>query len=245
MRRSQKGFSLLELLIVVGIGSVLFTAILSAFASTEKNYRFAQGIARIQENGRIAMQWLTRDVRMAGYIDCQRMHDVNPSLIRMAGWHAGKTSSTYKLLPATILQQAVKNSDILLLQAAAMDDVPNFTLPNSLPFADCQPADSTHAIVYYVRKTNRLDPTNNPIYALYRRDLNGSAHTPTELVEGVDNMQILFGIKNSTTQAFNYFSADQVPDWNAVSIIQITLLLDSMIPNLRREWKTSIALREP
>lgn len=41
--------------------------------------------------------------------------------------------------------------------------------------------------LYYVGKTNRLNATKQPVYALYRTDLNG---TTTELVEGVEQIKV-------------------------------------------------------
>lgn len=110
----------------------------------------------------------------------------------------------------------------------------------------------------------RYNPNNQP--ALYRLDNNKDmiGNNPVELVEGVENMQILYGFDADNDASVNqYQEADQVADWSQIVSVRIDLTLRSIEDNLtsdprtysfdgspevtdRRLWKkfvTTIALR--
>ncbi len=63
--RRQHGVSLIELLIAVLIGMLLLVGIVSLFSTTSDVSRMENGLARLQENGRFAIERITRDLRMA------------------------------------------------------------------------------------------------------------------------------------------------------------------------------------
>lgn len=69
-KSSQRGFSLVELLVSVVIGLLLVVGVLQAFLSSKETYTMQSGLAKLQENGRFAMAFLTRDLRQAGYSGC-------------------------------------------------------------------------------------------------------------------------------------------------------------------------------
>ncbi len=64
------GLSLIELMIALLISSILLIGVIQVFAASRTAYQLSQGIARNQENGRFAMDFLTRDIRMAGHAGC-------------------------------------------------------------------------------------------------------------------------------------------------------------------------------
>ncbi|MDG2524562.1 PilW family protein [Stenotrophomonas sp. HITSZ_GD] len=69
-RRRQAGLSLIELMIAMVIGLVLILGLIQVFAASRQAYQLSQGIARNQENGRFAIDFLSRDLRMAGHTGC-------------------------------------------------------------------------------------------------------------------------------------------------------------------------------
>jgi type IV pilus assembly protein PilW len=88
--------------------------------------------------------------------------------------------------------------------------------------------------LYYIGK--RGNTSNNPP-ALFRRRLSttGVAGNPEELVEGVENMQILYGENtnnDSNNSADRYVPADQVSNWDNVVSVRISLLVQSIEDNL-------------
>jgi type IV pilus assembly protein PilW len=65
---SQRGFSLIELLISSTLGLILFAAIISIYLTTKQTYNIQDSLARMQENARLALRLITHDARMAGYL---------------------------------------------------------------------------------------------------------------------------------------------------------------------------------
>lgn len=71
MRRARNaGLSLLEIMIALVIGSLLVLGLVQVFAASRTAYQMAEGMSRVQENARFAMDYLQRDVRMAGHFGC-------------------------------------------------------------------------------------------------------------------------------------------------------------------------------
>jgi type IV pilus assembly protein PilW len=64
--------------------------------------------------------------------------------------------------------------------------------------------------------------------ALFRVTLTpGESNAPVELVNGVENMQILYGIANSQARAEKYVDATEVGNWEDVVSVRIALLMSS------------------
>lgn len=81
----MRGLSLIELMIALVIGTVLMIGIIQVFSSSRAAYQLSEGVARVQENGRFAMDYLQRDIRMAGHFGCvndQAMMRENPPTLR-------------------------------------------------------------------------------------------------------------------------------------------------------------------
>ena len=70
--RSQRGFSVIELMIAMVIGLILTAGVLQVFTSSRATYRFNEQLARLQENERIAADMIQNDVRQAGYQGCAK-----------------------------------------------------------------------------------------------------------------------------------------------------------------------------
>jgi type IV pilus assembly protein PilW len=71
-RRSSKqdGFSIVELMVAITIGLIILTAVSTVFVSSKTSYNTQDNLARLQENARFAMQFILRDLRLAGYYGC-------------------------------------------------------------------------------------------------------------------------------------------------------------------------------
>jgi len=66
----QQGLSLIELMIAIVISSLLMAGTIQIFVNNKQTYRVQEALSRLQENGRFAMQFLTRDIRMADFWGC-------------------------------------------------------------------------------------------------------------------------------------------------------------------------------
>ncbi len=66
--RNSRGFTLLELLITAALMGIVITAITSLFLEMQRNSRVQEELVEVQQNLRVAMDQLTRDITMAGYL---------------------------------------------------------------------------------------------------------------------------------------------------------------------------------
>ncbi len=68
-RRTQ-GLGLVEIMVALAISGLLLLGLVQLFSGTRVAYQTTEGLARVQENGRFAMDFLQRDLRMAGHMGC-------------------------------------------------------------------------------------------------------------------------------------------------------------------------------
>ncbi len=64
------GLSLIEMMVALAIGSLLILGLVQVFAASRAASITAEGMSRVQENGRFAIDFLQRDIRMAGHFGC-------------------------------------------------------------------------------------------------------------------------------------------------------------------------------
>ncbi|MEP6635052.1 MAG: pilus assembly protein PilW, partial [Luteimonas sp.] len=57
-------------MIALTIGSLLILGLVEVFSASRIAYQMSEGLARVQENGRFAVDYLQRDLRMAGHMGC-------------------------------------------------------------------------------------------------------------------------------------------------------------------------------
>lgn len=69
-RRYTAGLSLIEMMVAMVVGLVLMLGVVQVFLASRVASRLAEGNARAQENGRFALEFLQRDIRMAGHFGC-------------------------------------------------------------------------------------------------------------------------------------------------------------------------------
>lgn len=98
------------------------------------------------------------------------------------------------------------------------------------------------AATYYIRENPRGKR------ALYRRELDADKTTATEIVEGVEDMQIFYGEDAADDKADEvtvyHDEAEKVGDWNRVLSLRIELkMFDPADAQLTKTFRHTIALR--
>ena len=77
-RNTEHGFSLIELISALGISGIILGAITATLISQSRSYDAQEQINGMQQAARVAMDMITREVRMAGY---------NPTGAIFVGFH--------------------------------------------------------------------------------------------------------------------------------------------------------------
>lgn len=99
------GLSLIELLIAMVLGLTLVTGVIQIYVGSTTTERDQDARLRMQENGRFAMNFLSNEIRMAGYLGClgsmegsgaNNTLDGAPATLQpgtgVQGWEAGGTA---------------------------------------------------------------------------------------------------------------------------------------------------------
>ena len=64
----QTGMTLIEIMIALLIGAFFLGGVIQIFIGSKQTYRMQEGLSRLQENGRFALDFLSKDIRMAGFM---------------------------------------------------------------------------------------------------------------------------------------------------------------------------------
>jgi type IV pilus assembly protein PilW len=96
-RRRQSGLSLIELMVALALGVVLILGLTQVFGSVRASFGAAEGLSRVQENSRFALEFLKRDVRMASHLGCRNEYQLVDVANRRGYYNHLSTSSANTL----------------------------------------------------------------------------------------------------------------------------------------------------
>ncbi|GAB4361723.1 MAG: PilW family protein [Gammaproteobacteria bacterium] len=286
-RNSQRGFSLVELMVAIVISLFLVAGVVQVYISNKSTYRFGEALSRLQENGRFALDYMATEIRQADFWGCADLTAVQNNLNPSAGWTsfltAGGVAGTdnptgtpdvltirgaldrglrlRKVMPDTAaaafvpLLSGLSQGDIVLLSDCLDGDI--FQITNISPGTGgdsdkaalvhnagsvVSPGNSTHTLSkaygldagVYLMSARTFSVANNPAGepALF---VTGNGGAPQELVDGVEDMQILYGEDTDVPGdgvPNRYVPAGAVADMNAVTAIRVSLLLRSPEDNV-------------
>jgi type IV pilus assembly protein PilW len=86
LAHSQTGLSIVEALVTMVILMITLGGVYQIFQSNSLTYRMQEGLARVQENGRFAMDFLVNDIRMAGHRGCSSFGPLTNTLNDAEEW---------------------------------------------------------------------------------------------------------------------------------------------------------------
>lgn len=116
---NQKGLSLVEILVALVISLFLLGGVIQVYVGNKASYNFSEGLSRIQENARFAMDSIKRDIRMAGFRGCATENFVNN--LNPAG--NGYSGNLYDFFNNPSIQgtenDGLNNSDSITIRGAA------------------------------------------------------------------------------------------------------------------------------
>jgi type IV pilus assembly protein PilW len=68
--RTQRGFTLIEVMVAMTIGLIISALVVTIFSASSSTYKAADTLGALQETGRVALENIDRDVQMAGFRGC-------------------------------------------------------------------------------------------------------------------------------------------------------------------------------
>ena len=175
--KNEKGFTLVELLVILFISSLILGGIYSLFISQNRSYASQAMIVEMNENARMASA-ITDDIRMAGLGQKAGFQGISLAqgdrirvLMDIDGDGAASTSSediTYRY--DNTLRQVLRNSEIL------MENVTSFAISYKMLNGTVTSTPTNLAEIREVKitltvQTNNLDPLSHN-YKTQRIDLD-------------------------------------------------------------------------
>lgn len=77
---TQRGFSVIEFMVAMVLGLFLVGGAGVIYVNTKNTFREDRAVSSLQENGRFALEVLTRDLRLAGFGGCSGMSNLTNTL---------------------------------------------------------------------------------------------------------------------------------------------------------------------
>ena len=136
----QRGLSLIELMIAITLGLILMAGVVQIFLSSQTVFHTQQAMSRIQENGRLGVEFIAKDIRMAGYMGClndptaisNTLNSSNQFAYRMnigiEGYTAPLVGSEAGM---TLSPSPIAGTDILVVRSAAGAGAPVTQINNA------------------------------------------------------------------------------------------------------------------
>ncbi len=241
--RRQHGVTLVELMVALALGLLITVAMLKVYVDASRMYRFNEGLARVQENGRFALEFIRRDARVAGFWGCysdapltNQISATSDAWLDVAAGHITGTNDDGLNSADSITFRSATGSGTLVNTTmtaisgdVSVDSVATITSGMPVLISDCNNGDIfqvtgisgtslAHAAgtntntsanlskayasgsrVYQAQQsTFCIAPGADPSQPSLRRLINPTsgqtcASNGDELIEGVENLQILYG----------------------------------------------------
>ena len=241
--RRQRGVTLVELMVALALGLLITVAMLKVYVDASGLYRFNEGLARVQENGRFALEFIRRDARVAGFWGCysdapltNQISATSDAWLDVAAGHITGTNDDGLNSADSITFRSATGSGTLVnttmtaaSDSVSVDSVATITSGMAALISDCDNGDIfqvtgvsgtslAHAAGTNTNTSANLSKTYasgsrvyqaqqstfcialgaDPLQPSLRRLTNPTsgqtcASNGDELIEGVENMQILYG----------------------------------------------------
>ncbi|MDJ0758573.1 MAG: PilW family protein [Woeseiaceae bacterium] len=156
MHKKQRGLTLIEIMIALLLGLIITAGMIQVFSSTRQSNRVHDAIARMQETGRMALEVVARDVRMADFWGCAAdianvTNNLNTAGTGFIDFGTGGILGTDGggLVPDTLVLRSGINRGILIQPPFGPATSADVTLPTSnglsqgdiVLISDCENAD--------------------------------------------------------------------------------------------------------
>lgn len=126
-RRRSMGLSLVEMMIAMALGLFIIAALGQLYGGASQAYLLNDNLARLNENGRFAVDFLSSDLRMAGYLSCGGASASIANSVQGAGHWLFVTRGIQGFeggvdtLPVEFRSQVRTGTDALILRHAVVD----------------------------------------------------------------------------------------------------------------------------
>lgn len=208
---TQRGFTLVELMISMTLGLILLLIIGTAFVSSRQTFREQEDNARIQESGRFALEFIGRNIKQAGHAEIPFSGikaNFEGTAIRSTNGAASGADTVIVQYDGAIGNQDCEGTSITVTEIASQNTV--------------------------IQNSFNIDATSAELRCDGQLVLASTEPTPTPgsvLLENVEDLQILYGIDTTGEQSVDQYVAAPA-DWSQVIAARVCVLVRSEKTNI-------------
>ena len=210
----QRGVTLIELSVTIVIALFLLGGLFTIVQNTRGAYTNNTQLSQLQDSQRLAMTMITDVIQSAGYFPDPTAADAGTSFPAAGAFQSGQA-----IVGA---QSGIAPEDSITVRYVTFSGAVGTGdgILNCLGQTNISGANVTYT------NTFQLGPADGAGNRWLQCAMNGGA--PTDLVNGLQNMQIFYGVKRTTTNDFSvdtYVRAQdmQLTDWANISAVRIIL----------------------
>ena len=260
----QQGISLIELMIGIALSLLVLTAVIYVFAGSRASYRHQESFSAVQESGRIALELLNRDIRMAGNPGCGNLTFLNhlspgvfdnaAALASAPGANATDPDGITLVRGSAVVAVLAGSPASNQLQLTTVAPLGTVAAGDRLLLSDCA---STQVVTVSAVAGNVLT-LSAPLAQQFRpgsqvmrletvmyavnvatRELqrNGQA-----VAGGVRNMQMLYGISDTAGRSVNRYVENPAAAVGDVVAVKLEIIVADG-PEISMPFSSTIALR--
>jgi len=215
----QRGLTLVEIMVALVISLFLLAGLLQMFIGTRQSSRVQENLSRVQENGRFVIDFLSRNIRLAGYRSRSTIEE-GKSFEDKFGVRAIQGTN----------DDGTNGSDTLTVvfegEGTGQGDI-----------RDCKNAQIISSAAVPVTSSNYFAVIPNSASGIYELLCAFGPTDPQKqaILEDIENIQILYG-ENTNGDAFGvaeyYVPANNVANWDRVVSVRISVLVRTKENNL-------------
>lgn len=204
----SKGFSLVELMVALLLGSLVTIVALQLLGTNQRAFRLQQSLLDVQEQGRFALDYIARDLRMMGYV---QMDATGAPVMTGVGLQTTNSVAGGVTYPGSVNNEGGTGNDRLTFSFFGVEDC-----EGDQPAAEDLIINSYWVQNGELRCIGSVDPATRGIV----------------LVSGVESFQVLAGIdevQDGNPFASRYVTVNNVAGRIAVAM-RVALLVASETP---------------
>jgi prepilin-type N-terminal cleavage/methylation domain-containing protein len=215
---AARGMSLIELMVAMTIGLFLTWGAFEVYLQSKNNYRAAEVVTRLQENARFALETVEPDLRLAGFWGAELVApasgiSVTCDAADVSAWALQFAEAVAAVddgydLDCPPFSEAREGSDVLVVRHASADvrdpEAGKVQLQVDLALAEAfdggvppatfGPASQTRDVVFHAYYVDNDSSFAESIPSLRRLTLVGGTIENQEMISGVENLQVQFGL---------------------------------------------------
>ncbi len=216
IQRSQRGFTLIEIMIALMIGLFLMGALLTIVQANRRTFGDQSQLAQLQDSERMALSMMSDVIQQAGYFPDPTANTVASTLTAAGSFAVGQAIS------GTYVAAAPGDTISVRYMTAGGDGILNCSgLPNAVGNPN-----TLYVNRFYINNTGDLNCDVTTAAGTQTFSLvSGVTNNTSNL--GVTNLRVLYGVKANAALPGNnvdsYLNASEVTNWSSVIAVQIQL----------------------